>query len=165
KSTERLVDRGTLVSEKLRAFVSDVQTVFKSNSELAIDDDGGFIAKAHAGLNRGLVTTHEVGPLVAIQTDAVSGAMRQTRNFVVRPEARICDYFTRSRIDCFAWRADLSSRKAGVLRFAFKIPNVALSLGRFAENKCARDVRLITLDTAPAIHQHHVALLERLWRA
>ena len=51
------------------------------------------------------------------------------------------------------------SGKPGILRFAFQIPDVTLTLSRLAENKCARDVRLVTFDAASPVHQDHVARL------
>src|SRR5256714_6057561 len=137
--------------------VCDVQAVLEANTEFAIDGNRGFVAEAHSGLDWSFVAAHKVGPLMAVEADAVTGAMRQAGNFVVRTEAGIGDHFARRRIDSFARCADLRRGKARILRFAFEVPDIALSLGRLAEDKRARDVGLITFNAAPSIHQNDIA--------
>src|SRR6267142_342628 len=78
--TKRLINRRALIGEKLRPVRGNVQTIFQTNSKLAIDHDRRFVAKAHARLNRCLVAAHEVRPLVAVEPYAVAGAMRQSRS-------------------------------------------------------------------------------------
>src|SRR5689334_17083510 len=73
---KRFVYRCALLREKLRPGFRDIQTVFETNAKLAVDHDRGFVAEAHAGLNRSLVAAHEVGPFVPVESDAVAGAMR-----------------------------------------------------------------------------------------
>src|SRR5215510_14600803 len=74
-SAEGLVDRRALFGEHLRTVIGDVQAIFQSNAELAINHDHGLVAETHSGLESGLVATHEVGPLVSVQSDAVAGAV------------------------------------------------------------------------------------------
>jgi hypothetical protein len=50
-SPKRLVDRLALGGEKLWAILSDVETVLQPYAKLAVDHDGWFVAKTHAGLN------------------------------------------------------------------------------------------------------------------
>src|SRR5207253_2863227 len=102
---------------------------------------------------------------MTVEADAVTGAMRQTRNFVVGTKAGVGDHFACRGIDRFARRADLRGGKARILRFALKAPDVALSLRRFPENESARDVGLITFDAASAVHQHDIAFVQFLRRA
>src|SRR5229473_3043058 len=90
-SPERLINRWALVREKLRTILSNIQTVFQANSELAIDDNCRFVAKAHARLDRRLVPAHEVRPLMTVEADAVSGAVRQPGRLVIRTKARVGD--------------------------------------------------------------------------
>src|SRR5437660_10791759 len=49
---KRFIDRWALIGKELRAALGNVQTVFQTNSELAVDDNRRFVAKAHAGLDR-----------------------------------------------------------------------------------------------------------------
>src|SRR5205823_3385064 len=98
-SAKRLVDRRALLSEKLWTIFGNVQTIFQANSKLTIDCNRRFIAEAHAWLNRRLVPAHEVCPLVTVETDAVTGAMRQAGNIVVGTKARIGDHFARGGVD------------------------------------------------------------------
>src|SRR5437867_695351 len=101
KSTERPINRRTLRRERLRTLFGYVHAVFESDTELAIDGYHRFVAKAHPGLKRRLVAAHQVSPLMAVQPDAVSGAMRQARNLVIRTEAGIGDHLASRRVDGF----------------------------------------------------------------
>src|SRR6266542_1388810 len=164
-STEWLVNGRALLREKLCAAARNVKAVFQANSKLAIDYDRRFITKAHTSLNRRFVTAHKVCPFMSVQPDAVTGAMWQSGSFVIRAKAGVSDHFASGGVNRFAWRADLCGCETGVLRFAFKVPNVSLPLRRFTEDECARDVGLIAFDAATAIHQHHIAFLQSLRRA
>src|SRR3977135_2216680 len=88
-SPERFVDRLALLAEKIWSAFSDVEAVFEANAKLAVDHDCRLVAEAHTRLNRRLVAAHKVGPFVAVETDAVAGAMRQPGRFVIRTKARI----------------------------------------------------------------------------
>ena len=92
---KRLIDRWALIGEELRTVLGNVQTVFQTNSELAVDDNCGLVAKAHAGLDRRFVPAHEVRPLMAVETYAMAGAVRQTGSLVIRTKARIGDHLAR----------------------------------------------------------------------
>src|SRR5260370_27282842 len=138
--SKRIVNRRTLMREKLRTVLSDVKTVFQANSKLAVDHDRWFVAKAHAGLNRRLVATHKVSPLVTVEADAVTGAMRQARRLVIGTKAGFAEHFPRRIIHCFARRANSRGGEARVLRLALDFPNVALPLRWFAKDEGACDV-------------------------
>src|SRR5437763_9355720 len=86
-SGEWTIDGRTWLGKKLRAALGDVETVLEPDPEFAIDGDHRLVAEAHARLERRLVAADEVGPLVAVEADAVAGAMRKARHFVVRPES------------------------------------------------------------------------------
>src|SRR5215207_6638657 len=88
-SAERLVDRHTLRREEAGALLGDVETVFQADAELAIDGDHRLVAEAHSRRDRRGVAADEVGPLVAVEPDAMAGAVRQSRHPVVRAEAGI----------------------------------------------------------------------------
>src|SRR5260221_7450823 len=105
-SPERLINRRVLIREEPRAILSNVQTVFQANSDLAINNNRRFVAKAHARLNGRFVAAHKVGPFVSVESNTVTGAMRQAGNLVVRPEAGVGDHFARCCIYRLAWNAD-----------------------------------------------------------
>ena len=161
-SPKRLIDRRALIGEELWPVRGNVQTIFQTDSELAIDYDRWFVAKTHARLNRCLVATHKVRPFMAVEPDAVAGAMRQPRSFVVGTKACVGKDLARGRVHRFARRAHPCSGKACVLRLAFDFPNIALALRRLAENESAGDVGLVTFDRAAVIHQNHIAVTQDL---
>jgi hypothetical protein len=99
---------------------------------------------------------------MAVETNAMAGAVRQSRYFVVRAKTGVSDYFASRGINRFTWRTDARRSKAGVLRFPLQVPYLALPLGRLAEHECAGDVRLISINTAATVHQYHVALFQFL---
>jgi hypothetical protein len=139
-SAKRLINRRALLGEELRSTLSNVETVFEADAELAIDNDCRFVAKAHTGLNQSLVTTHKVCPFMSIEADAVARAMRQAGRLVVRTETRVGDYFARGRVDGFARRANFGSRETCVLRFLLEVPDLTLTIGWFTEDERARNV-------------------------
>src|SRR5260370_6074816 len=110
-STERLVNRRALIGEKLWPVRGDVQTIFQTNSELAVNDDRWFVAKTHARLNRRLVATHKVRPFVPLEPDAVTRAIRQPRRLVVATKACVGNDLACGRVHGFARRADLAGCK------------------------------------------------------
>ena len=57
--------------EELRAGVRHIQAIFEADAELAVDRDHRLVAEAHAGRERRFVAAHEVGPLVAVEANAV----------------------------------------------------------------------------------------------
>jgi hypothetical protein len=59
---------------------------------------------------------HEVGPGVAVEADAMPGAVRQARDLIIRAEAHVSDHFARRG-------------QSGVSGFALKIPYLALAVG------------------------------------
>src|SRR5260370_14287030 len=114
-SSKWLINRRALIRKKFRTAVSDVETIFQTNSKFAIDHDRGFITEAHAGLNRRFVATHKIRPFVAIEPDAMAGAMRQPRYLVIRTEPGIGDHFARGGVDGFPGRTDFRGGKTSIL--------------------------------------------------
>src|SRR5882672_10087715 len=104
-SGEWTIDGRTWLGKKLRTVLSDIETVLEPDPEFAVDGDHRFVAEAHAGLERGLVAADEIGPLVAVEADAMAGAMRKARHFVVRPESGVGDDLSRSGVDRLARHA------------------------------------------------------------
>src|SRR5690606_13426410 len=82
-SPERRVDRRRRLAEPARAIGRHVETVLQPDAELAGQVEAGFVGEAHAGGERRLFAAHEVDGLVAVQADAVPGAVRQARQLVV----------------------------------------------------------------------------------
>src|SRR6266487_574162 len=163
-SSEWTVDGRTWLSEKLRAVLGDVQTVFESNTELAVDGDHRLVAEAHAGLQRRLVAANEVRPFVAVETDAVAGTVGKTWHFVVRAETRVGDHFARRGVDRLTRHAGLRGVERGHLCALLEVPHVDLTLRRFAKHHGARDVRLIAIHHAAVVDLDDVAFLQFLRR-
>src|SRR5438132_11893534 len=88
---ERLIDGRALPAEGARAVFGDIQAIFQTHAEFAIDGDGGLVAETHAGFQLRLVAAYQVGPFMAVQPDAVAGPVGQPRNLVARTESEIGD--------------------------------------------------------------------------
>src|SRR5688572_3930767 len=161
-SGEWLVDRRTRLRKVCRATLGHIQAVFEADAELAVDGDHRLVAEAHAGRKRRLVAAHEVGPLVAVEPDAVTGAMRQAGHLVIRAEAGVGDHLASRGVDRFARRAWLHHRERGSLRLLLEIPDLRLARRGAAEHRGARDVGLIAVDRAAAIHLDDVAFFQFL---
>src|ERR1700751_2603810 len=84
---ERIVDRMGRLGEPARTGLGDDHVVLEANAELAIDADRRLVRECHAWPQHGLVALHEIRPLVDVEADAVSGAVRQARRRVARTEA------------------------------------------------------------------------------
>src|SRR5581483_1722408 len=140
----------------------DVETILEPDTELAVDHDRRLVAEAHPGLDLRLVAADEIRPLVAVEPDTVSRAMRQTWRLVVGAEARGGDHLSRCRIDRLARCANLGSRECRALRALLDLPDVAHALRRLAEHRRPRDVGCVALYGAPGVDQHHVPLAQLL---
>src|SRR5262249_48057085 len=105
---------------------------------------------------------HEVRPLVAVETDAVSGAMREAGHFIVGTEAGVGDHLARGCVDRGACRPYLRRLERRALRALLELPHVALALRGFAEHRRARDVRRVALDGAAGVNEDDVALPDLL---
>src|ERR1700733_9938080 len=71
---EGVFEAGTLRSEHFASVFRDVPVVFEADAEFAGDIDAGFVGEAHAGGERSGVAADEIGPFVAVHTDAVAEA-------------------------------------------------------------------------------------------
>src|SRR5207247_3129510 len=163
-SRKRPVDRRTRLREPLRAGFGDVETVLESDPELTVDRDHRLVAEAHPGLQRRLVPPHEVRPLVTVEADAVTCAVRQAGHFVIGAEPGVGNHLARGRVDCLARDARLRGGEGGRLRALLEIPDIDLAPGRLAEDGRARDVRLISVHVAAIVDLHDVAFTELLRR-
>ena len=92
----------------------------------------------------------------------MAGAMRQPGQGVGRAEACSDDGRARARVDILARGAEPCCGKARSLRLLLQVPDLALADGRLAENVRAGDVGPVALHEGAEIHQHHVAVLQRL---
>ena len=77
-------------------------------------------------------------------------------------EAGIGDHLPRGGVHRFAGRAGPGGGQRGILRLALDVPDLPLARGRLAEDGRAGDVRLVALDRAAVVDQHHVALAQLL---
>src|SRR5579863_5463370 len=112
---EGLVDRGALFGEHARAVLGDIHAVLEADAELAVNRDGRFVAETHARFEPPLIAPHQVGPLVTVQANAVTGAMRQTGDLVARSKSVVGDHLARSCIHRFAGRPRFGRCERGVL--------------------------------------------------
>src|SRR6185295_820177 len=156
---KRLINRLALLGEKLWTVFGDVQTVLEPDTKLTIDHDGWLVAKTHPRLNRRLIPANEVRPFVTIHSNPMTSSMRETGHFVIRPEACVNNYFSRRCVYNFAGRTDFGSSKPGILRSLLEVPDFALAWRGLTEYKRPRDIGLIAVNTAAAIHQNYVAFL------
>src|SRR5215510_6203215 len=127
KSAERLIDRRALGGEQARALFGEVETVFQSDAEFTVDGDHRLVAETHSRPQQSLVSPNEIRPLMAVEADAVSGAVRQPRNLVVGAKAGVGYHFARSRVHRFASRAGRSARTQGALKPGAQIGNTCAS--------------------------------------
>src|SRR5436309_2763833 len=125
-SGEWTVNSRTWLGEKLRAVLRDVQAVFESDAELAVDRDHRFVAETHARLQRRLVAANEVRPFMAVEADAMARAVGKSGDLVVRPEVRVRDHLARRRVDRLAGHARLRRVERGHLRALLEVPHVDL---------------------------------------
>src|SRR5262245_28326221 len=123
-SRERAIDRRTRLGEEFRAALGDVGAVLQADAELAVDRDHRFVAEAHARLQRRLVAAHEVGPLVAVEADAVAGPVGKARHLVVGTEAGVGDHLASRSIDRFTRYARPGGVERRRLRAMLEIPDV-----------------------------------------
>ena len=144
------------------AVVGHVDAVLEADAELAVDGDHRLVAEAHARRQRRLVAAHEVGPLVAVEADAVAGAVGQSRHLVVGTEAGVGDHLARRGVDGFARRARSSPRQTPPPAPASRGSRCRSAVRRLAEHRRARDVRLVAVDLAAAVHLDDVAFLQLL---
>src|SRR5262245_60435231 len=152
KSAERLIYRRALRGEQARALFGEVETVFQADAEFTVDGDHRLVAETHSRPQKSLVSPNEIRPLMAVEADAVSSAVRQPRNLVVGAKAGVSYHFARSRVHRFASRADFGSCQCRILRFAFQVPDFLLARRRLTEHEGACDVGLVSLDRAAAVH-------------
>src|SRR5580700_9119942 len=94
-STKGLIDGRRLPRKGTRAVPGDVHTVFQTNAEFAVNGDHGLVAERHSRLQLQLIAAHQVGPLVNIEANAVTGPMRQARNLIIGSKSEIGDDFAR----------------------------------------------------------------------
>src|SRR5580693_8718176 len=105
--------RGALRGEHFAAVFGEVPVVFEADAELAGDVDAGLVGEAHAGGERGGVAADEVGPLVAVHTNAVADAVGEV--FIVGAEAGGGDDVASCCVDGLALDAGTSCGESGGL--------------------------------------------------
>src|SRR5215469_4753763 len=156
-SAERLIDPGALAGKHPGPVLGDVHAIFQADSELAIDGDHRFVAEAHSGTQERPVASDQVGPLVAVQADAVAGAVRQARHFVTWTEAGIDNDFARRGVHGFAGCAWFGGGESSILGPTLEVPYLDLARRRLSKYDGSRDVGLISLDGAAIVDLDDVA--------
>src|ERR1700753_1775818 len=121
--SEWLIDSRALFGKHARTVFGDIHAIFQANAELARHGDRGLVAEAHPRLDERLVAAYQVGPLMAVEADAVAGPVRQAGKFVVRSEPGVGDDFAGGGVHRLAGGAGMSRGQSGVLRLAFQIPD------------------------------------------
>src|SRR5215831_15786850 len=124
-SPERPVDRLALPREEHRALLGDVKTILEADPELAVDRDRRLVAETHPGLEPRGVAPHEVRPLVAVEADAVAGAVREARQFVAWAEAGLGDQTACRGVDRLARRSRLRGFERRTLSALLDLPHIA----------------------------------------
>src|SRR5919112_4655010 len=162
RSAEGPVDRPALPGEELRSLLRDVEAVLQPDAEFPVDRDGRLVAEAHSRREPGSVALDEIGPLVAVHPDPVSGPVRQSGHPVAWPEARGGDHGARGGVHRLAGGAYPGRREGGVLRLALQVPHFGLPRRRLAEYGGPGDVGLVVVQRAAGVEQHDVALAEPL---
>src|SRR5580692_6942299 len=104
------------LGEPARAGLGDDHVVFEADSELAINADGWLVRKGHAGSQQGLVALYEIGPFVHVQTDAVTGTVRQPGCRIAGAEAGAVDDAAGGDVDVLATVAGFGGCEARSLR-------------------------------------------------
>src|ERR1700693_616008 len=148
---EWLIDGRALLREHFGAALRDVHAVLEADAELTVDGDGGLVAEAHTRDDARFIATHQVGPLVAIQPDPVTRAVRQTRNLVAWPETRVGDHLARGGIHGFAGGAGMGGGQGCVLSSALQVPDLFLTPGWLAEDRRTGDVGLVAFYRASVV--------------
>src|SRR5271168_374787 len=141
-----------------RPFFCNVEVIFQANAKRAWNHYHGFVAEAHAGLQRRLVAAHQIGRFVDAETDSVPGPMRQTGQPVAGAKTASLEKPARGSIDFLAGDSRTNGVEGCLLGAFFNCPDT-LDLGRrLAEYIGAGDIRMIPADLAAGIDEHHVAL-------
>src|SRR6185369_1374889 len=118
--------------------------------------------KTHAPREQRLFALHEIDGLVAIEADAMAGAMREAGKFVARAVAPLHVLRTHGVVDTSRRNVNSRGLDRDLLAVAHLLPHLAL-LGRgLAEYEGARDVGLIACHRAAAVHEYHFAVTHRL---
>src|SRR6202035_2585808 len=73
--------------EKLRSPRGHVPAILQAHPEFSGNVDAGLVGEAHAELERGRVSVNEISGLVAVEADAVAGAVRKPGELIARPPA------------------------------------------------------------------------------
>jgi hypothetical protein len=98
--------------------------IFQSNAEFSRNHDHRLVGEAHASFERGAVAANEIRRLVNFKPDAVTRAMRQTWEIVVRSKSFFAQGRARGGIHPFARNANFCSIESSGLRALFGVPDL-----------------------------------------
>src|ERR1700688_1593169 len=148
--------------EELGARRGHGPAVFQTNSELPWDIDSRLVGETHAGLQRSRIAVHQVGRLMSVQTDAVAGAVREPRQLVPRAPAFTLIITAHGIVDRARGQADLRRFESDFLAELDGVPYFALAGARLADHPGSRNVGLVTVHRAAAVHQDDRSLAHGL---
>src|SRR5215468_3401821 len=83
--------------EQLRTVLCDVHIVFEPYAEFSADVDARLVAETHVGFQAESISTHQVGPFMAVHADAMAQAMGEV--LVIWPIARVGDHLARGSVN------------------------------------------------------------------
>ncbi|AVY67313.1 hypothetical protein NZ30_13615 [Xanthomonas translucens pv. undulosa] len=136
--------------------------VFQAHAELARHHDHRLVAAAHARRQRQCIAAHQVRRLVDAHAAAVAGAVRQSRQAIVRAQAGRLQHLARRLVHRRATYARTHRGERGRLRVVLQLPDAPLLLARFAEDVGTGDVGVVTVHGAAGIDQHQFARTQGL---
>ena len=96
--------------------------VFQPDPEFPGEDDHRFVGKTHAGGKRRVVAANDVGFLVDLEPEAMTGAMRQTWQAIVGAEGVFGKHLAGRIVEARAGGADPGCVEDGLLRLALDPP-------------------------------------------
>src|ERR1700722_4615470 len=162
RRSNRLVQRFCQRREQLRTRRGHAPAVLQADAELTRDVYSRLVRKAHSRLQRRGIAVHQVGRLVAVEPDAMAGAMRETRQLVTGAPTLALIIATHRVVDAAHRYTDLRGLESDFLAALDRIPDLALALVRPADDPAAGNVGLVSLHRAAAVHEDDRTLAHRL---
>ena len=113
------------------------ETVFEPHAEFPRNVKARFVRETHAGLQHTGFAAHKVYRLMAIEPDAVPGAVRQAGQAIIRTIAQAFVLAAYCIVDTAGWNSQLGCPEGDLLALANVIPDLALSRAWRAQNERA----------------------------
>src|SRR5580700_8082111 len=100
---------------------------------------------------------HEIGGFMAIEADAVARAMRKAGQMIPRTPALAFIVLAHRVVDGSDWNIDFGRRQRKFLAAFDGIPHFALPGIRLTKYPCSRDIGLVAMHRAAAVHENYRA--------